>query len=188
MITNKTLEVIKQRRSIRSFKEEQIKDEEIQAILEAGLYAPNAGNQAWHFTVIQNKGLLEKMNLAAKQAAQQMDFEHLRALGSDEEFHCLYHAPTLIIVSGDEKAFVPLEADCAAATQNLLLAAESIGVGACWIFFILLAFKSPQGSELRNELKIPEGYKPYYTAVFGYKNDIVVDVPDRKSNLITYIR
>ncbi|WP_242865761.1 nitroreductase family protein [Desulfosporosinus sp. HMP52] len=129
MITNETLKVIKQRRSTRSFKEEQIKGEEMQAILEAGMYAPNAGNQAWHFTVIQNKKLLEKLNLAAKQGAQQMDIEHLRELGNDKEFNCLYHAPTLIIVSGDEKAFVPLEADCAAATQNLLLAAESIGGG-----------------------------------------------------------
>lgn len=188
MITNETLKVIKQRRSIRNFKDEQIEDNEIHAILEAGLYAPNAGNQAWHFTVVQNQVLLEKLNLAAKQSAQQMDIKHLKALGNDEDFNCLYHAPTLIIVSGDGNAFVPLEADCASATQNLLIAAESLGVGSCWIFFVLLAFNSPQGPELRTELKIPEGYKPYYAAVFGYKNDIIVDVPDRKSNLITYIR
>jgi nitroreductase len=42
MIVNETLKIIKRRRSIRSFKDEQIKDEELQAILEAGLYAPNA--------------------------------------------------------------------------------------------------------------------------------------------------
>ena len=83
---------------------------------------------------------------------------------------------------------MPLEADCAAATQNLLLAAESIGLGSCWIFFVLLAFNSPQGSELRKELKIPEGYKPYDSAVLGYKKDTFVNVPERKPNLITYIK
>lgn len=83
---------------------------------------------------------------------------------------------------------MPLEADCAAATQNLLLAAESIGLGSCWIFFVMLAFNSPQGSELRKVLKIPEGYKPYYTAVLGYKKDEAVSVEDRKPDLITYIR
>lgn len=189
MIVNETLKIIKQRRSIRSFKNEQIKEEELQAVLEAGLYAPNAGGQAWHFTVIQNRELLGKLNLAAKEVAKQMDFEPLRKIGNNEKFNCLYGAPTLIIISGNEQeAHQPLEADCAAATQNMLLAAESIGLGSCWILIVLLAFKSPQGSELRKELKIPEGYKPYDSAVFGYKKDAVVNVPDRKPNLITYIR
>jgi len=188
MIVNDTIKAIKQRRSIRSFKREQISDVELQVILEAGQYAPNAGDQAWHFTVVQNKDLLGRLNLAAKAAAAQMDFEHLRELGKDEAFDCLYGAPTLIIVSGDGQSFVPLEADCAAATQNLLLAAESMGVGSCWIYFVLMAFDSPQGEELRKELQIPEGYKPYYAAVFGYKAQADSDMSDRKSNLITYIR
>jgi nitroreductase len=188
MIINETLKTIKQRRSIRSFRDEQIKDEELQAILEAGLYAPNAGDQAWHFTVVQNKELLDRLNFAAKEAAKDMGIEGLKELGNNENFDCLYSAPTLIIVSADEQGPVPLEVDCAAATQNLLLAAESIGLGSCWIFFVTLAFYSSQGPELRKELKIPEGYKPYYSAVLGYKKDEAVNVPDRKPNLITYIK
>lgn len=188
MIVNETLKIIKQRRSIRSFKDEQIREEELQAVLEAGLYSPNAGDQAWHFTVIQNNELLDRLNLATKEAAKQMDIEHLRELGNSEKFNCLYGAPTLIIVSGSEQAPMPLDADCAAATQNLLLAAESIGLGSCWIFFVQLAFYSSQGPELRTELKIPEGYKPYDSAVLGYKKEAVVNVPDRKPNLVTYIR
>lgn len=155
MIVNETLKIIKQHRSIRSYRDEQIKDEELQAVLEAGMYAPNAGDQAWHFTVVQNKELLDRLNLAAKEAARQVDMEHLRNLGNNEKFNCLYGAPTLIIVSGNEKAPMPLDADCAAATENLLIAAESIGFGSCWIFFVLLAFQSSQGTELRKELKIP---------------------------------
>lgn len=187
MILNETLQIIKQRRSIRSFKGEQIKKEELQAVLEAALYAPNAGDQAWHFTVIQNKVLLERLNNAAKEAAKQIDIEGIKELGNDENFNCLYNAPTLIIVSGIEPAPIPLEADCASATQNILLAAESIGLGSCWIHFVLFAFYSQQGTELRKELKIPEGYRPYYSAVVGYKKDSVVNVADRKPNLITYI-
>ena len=188
MVVNETLKVIKQRRSIRSFKDEQIKEEELQAVLEAGLFAPNAGNQAWHFTVIQNRKLLDRLNSAAKEAAKEMNIGQLSALGNNEKFNCLYGAPTLIIVSGNEQAPMPLDADCAAATQNLLLAAESIGMGSCWIFFVLLAFNSPQASELRKALKIPEGYKPYSSAVIGYKRVSTVNVPDRKPSLITYIR
>lgn len=188
MIVNETLKIIKQRRSIRSFKDEQIKEEELQAVLEAGLYAPNAGGQAWHFTVIQNKELLDRLNIAAKEAAKQHDFEHLKELGNNENFNCLYGAPTLVIISGNELAPIPLDADCAATTQNLLLAAESIGLGSCWIFFVLLAFYSPQGPELQKELKIPEGYKPYDSAVLGYKKEKIIYIPNRKSNLITYVR
>lgn len=188
MVTNETLRVIKQRRSIRNYKDEQIKQEELEAIIEAALYAPNAGDQAWHFTAVQNKNLLSRLSHAAKEGARQLSIEPLLFLANDERFDCLYGAPTLIIVSGDQSAPVPMDADCAAATQNLLLAAESIGLGSCWIFFVLLAFASPQGAQLRTELKIPEGYKPYNSAVFGYKQDADIEVPDRKPNLITFIR
>lgn len=187
LIVNETIKIIKQRRSIRSFKDEQIKEEELQAVLEAGLYAPNAGDQAWHFTVIQKKELLSRLNSAAKEAAKQLNIEHLKELGNNAKFDCLYGAPALIIVSGNELAPMPLEADCAAATQNMLLAAESIGLGTCWIFFVLLAFNSAQGYELRKELKIPEGYRPYFSTVLGYKKAEAVKAPDRKPNLITYI-
>jgi nitroreductase len=185
---NETIKIIKQRRSIRSFRDEQIRDEELQAVLEAGMYAPNAGGQAWHFTVIQRKELLDRLNQAAKEAARQMNIKPLMELGKNEEFNCLYGAPTLVIVSGDGKSPIPLDADCAAATQNLLLAAESIGLGSCWVFFVLMAFNSPQGPELRNELKIPEGYKPYTSVALGYKRGAAPGAPDRKPGLITYIR
>lgn len=188
MIVNETLQVIKQRRSTRRYKDEQITDEELQAIVDAGLFAPNAGGQAWHFTVVQNKTLLDRLNVAAKEAAQHLEMDHLRALGNDEQFHCLYGAPTLIILSGYEQAPIPLDADCAAATENLLLAAESLGLGSCWIFFVLLAFQSAQGTELRKVLQIPAGYTPYDSAVFGYKLASVVNVLPRKPNLITYIK
>ncbi len=187
MVINETLKTLKQRRSIRSYKDEQIKEEELQAILEAGLYAPNAGDQAWHFTVVQNKELLNRLNLTAKQSANQLGIEQLKELANDEKFNCLYDAPTLIIISGNEQTVSP-EVDCAAATQNLLLAAESMGLGSCWIFFVLLAFYSSERSNLLNELKIPQGYKPYTAAVLGYKKNAVINVPDRKPNLITYIR
>ena len=186
MLTNETLKVIKQRRSIRSYQEEQIKDEELQAIVEAGMFAPNAGDQAWHFTVVQNRELLDRLNQAAKETARHIG-GFLGELGNNADFHCLYHAPALIIVSGSEKAPMPLDADCAAATQNLLLAAESLGLGSCWIYFVLMAFQSPQGPALRRELKIPEGYKPYDAVAVGYKKDEAVNAPERKPDLVTYV-
>jgi nitroreductase len=188
MLSNETLTNIRCRRSIRSYREDQINDEELETVLEAAQYAPNAGGQVWHFTVVQDRKLLDRLNLAAKEAAQSMAFEHLRDLGRNPEFHCLYHAPTLVIVSGNGNSPVPLDADCAAATENLLIAAESIGLGSCWIFFVLLAFSSPEGAGLREELKIPAGYKPFCSAVLGYRKTAAASPPPRKQGLVTYIR
>lgn len=187
MLTNETLKIIKQRRSIRSYKKEQINDEELQVVLEAGLYAPNAGDQAWHFTVIQKKETLETINYLAKEALKSHEYDDLKALGNNKKYDGLYGAPTLIIVSGCEQ-YIPLEADCAAATQNMLLAAESIGIGSCWIYFTMFAFDSPQGDDLRKELSIPDGYRPYCSLLLGYKDSPIIDAPERKPGLITYIK
>jgi len=113
--------------------------------------------------------------------------EDLKALGNDENYNGLYGAPTLIIVSG-RKEFVPLEFDCAAATQNMLLAAESIGFGSCWIYFPMFAFDSSQGDDLRKELKIPDENTPYCSLILGYKDGSVTNVIERKPNLITFIK
>jgi nitroreductase len=188
VIANETLDIIKQRRSIRSYMAKEIKEEELWAVLEAGMYAPNAGDQAWHFTVVQNKELLAKLNIAAKEAVKQLNIDGLKEIANDEDYNCFYGAPTVVIVSGNELSRVPLEADCAAAMQNMLLAAESIDLGSCWIYFIMFALNSPQGPALRKELAIPEGYKPYYAALLGYKNSTVATVAERKPNLVTYIR
>ncbi len=188
MITNETLKTIQHRRSVRSFKDQQIKEEELQAVLEAGQTAPYAWEQARHFTVIQNKELLDKLNFLAKEAAKQLDIEGLREIANNEKYNCFYGAPTLIIISGDGRAPIPLEADCAAAAQNLLLAAESIGLGSCWIHFVMFALNSPQGPQLQKELKIPESYKPYYAAVIGYKKAATDGVRQANPDFITYIR
>jgi nitroreductase len=78
MIKIETLNIIKQRRSCNNFEKTQIKDEEVQSIIKAGLYAPNAGDQERNFTVVQNQELLERLNLAAKEVAKQNDMEELR--------------------------------------------------------------------------------------------------------------
>ena len=65
---NQTLSVIRQRRTTRKFKLEQIKDEELKEIIDAGLYAPSAHNQqSWNFTVVQNGELIKELSDASKE-------------------------------------------------------------------------------------------------------------------------
>jgi len=78
---NETLRVIRERRTTRRFKTEQIKEEELQAIIEAGLYAPSAHNQqSWNFTVIQNKELLDELNIETKEAAKSFPDEMIQKM------------------------------------------------------------------------------------------------------------
>jgi nitroreductase len=188
MIQNETLALIKSRRSVRSFKEEQITEEELQAVLEAGQYAPSAMNQQqWHFTVVQNKEIMEMLNRDARQGVSQFKNEHLQQLVRNEKFHIFYHAPTVIIVSGNENAMAVAE-DCAAANENMLLAAEAIGLGACWVNMVRFAFIGEKDRFYREKLGIPEGFKPFYSVILGYKNTGVLQAPARKENLVNYIR
>jgi nitroreductase len=188
MIANDTIHTIKTRRSTRSFTDDQIKEDELQSVLEAGLYAPSAINQqAWHFTVIQNKELLNWLNEHAKETAKTFDNEHIRAMAHNEKLHIFYGAPTVILVSGKEDA-TSIESDCAAANQNMLLAAESIGLGSCWVNLILFLFQHPDAKKYMQELGIPAGYRPICSVALGYKKVNTVNTPARKPNRINYIR
>ena len=182
-----TLDVIKERRSIRKFKPEQIKEEELQAIIEAGLYAPSAINkQSWNFTGIQNKEILDELNVATKNVAKNLENEMLRKMGSNEKYNCFYHAPTVILVSGKDNERSKV-IDCSAATQNMLLAAEALNIGSCWVELVSLAFVGPQAQELREKLNLPEGYTPLYSVLLGYK-DMEGKAAPRKENTVQYIR
>lgn len=63
------------------------------------------------------KELLDRLNIVAKEAAKQHDFEHLKKLGNNENFNYLYGVPTLVIVSGNKQVPVHLDTDYAVATR-----------------------------------------------------------------------
>ncbi len=117
---NQVLETIKNRRTIRRFKTDPIDDEKLHLILEAGRWAPSFSNlQPWRFFVIRNQSLKNTLVIAVR--------ESVLHLGIKE-------APVVIIVSVDRKIdpLYAIEAG-AAATQNITLAANSLGLGAGWI-------------------------------------------------------
>lgn len=187
-MTNDVLATIKKRRSVRAFKEAQITADELQAVLKAAIYAPSAGNQQlWHFTVIQNQELLAELNTSAKEGAAQFDNEHIRQIAANEKFNIFYGAPTVILISGKEDGMA-IEADCAAATQNILLAAESIGLGSCWVNLTLFALWGENGKQYKQQLNLPPGYKPVSSVALGYKKVDSVNIPHRNEDVVNYIK
>jgi nitroreductase len=185
---NETLKVIRERRTTRKFKAEQIKEEELQAIIEAGIYAPSAHNQqSWNFTVIQNKELIEELNTESKEAAKNFPDKLIQKMANNDKFNVFYGAPTVIIVSGMDNGMMP-QVDCAAASENMLIAAESLDVGACWNGFVGFLFNSEKGAEYKAKLNIPKGFTPYYAIVLGYKDVRMTNAPARRENTVQYIR
>ncbi len=187
---NEILNTIISRRSIRKFKPEQIKNEELQTILEAGKYAPSAKNQQpWHFTVIQNKEMLNKINEACKDVLIKTHNERFEQLSKEvdaKNISVMHNTPTLIIVSGDRNATAP-QIDCALAIQNMSLAAESLGIGSCWIYAIYHLYSDTQGKDfLINKGIIPEGYVFTGSCAFGYKA-LEPQAPPRKNDVVTFM-
>lgn len=185
---NEVLKAIKERRTTRKFKPEQIKEEELQAIIEAGLYAPSGTNQQpWHFTVIQNKDLIDEMDFEAKEVFKQSDNEFLRKIGFNEKYKVTYDAPTIILISGLNNNHYT-EVDCAAATQNMLLGAHSLGIASCWCGATSVAFNGGKKEEFISKLNIPEDYTPFYTVLLGYSDNTPSKGPKRKENTVQYVR
>jgi nitroreductase len=117
---NEVLRTIKNRRTIRRFKSDPSEDEKLQAILDAGRWAPSFSNlQPWRFIVIKDQKLKNALDKAAR--------ESVLHLGINE-------APVIVLVCVDRR-IDPLHAieAGAAATQNMTLAATSLGLGAGWI-------------------------------------------------------
>lgn len=111
------LDVMYTRRSIREFTDEPVRDEQIEAMLKAGMAAPSAQNlQPWHFVVVRMRKRLDALAEVHKYA------------------YMLEKAPLAIVVCGDQdissKHWVE---DTCAATQNILLAATALGLGGVWV-------------------------------------------------------
>ena len=136
---NEVLRTIKNRRTIRRFKSDPIEDEKLQAILDAGRWAPSFSNlQPWRFIVIKDQKLKNALDKAAR--------ESVLHLGINE-------APVIILVCVDRR-IDPLHAieAGAAATQNMTLAATSLGLGAGWIGI----WGTEAEASIRKIFKLPE--------------------------------
>lgn len=148
------LQAIMTRRSIRKFTGEVITEEQLDTLLRAGFQAPSAHNlQPWHFVVVEDKELLEKISGFHKYAKM------------------LPNAGCGIIVCGDEekqpgRGF--LVEDCSAAIQNILLAAHGIGLGAVWCG---LYDSGNLVEDMREVLELPNNIIPIGMVVVGNKDE-----------------
>jgi nitroreductase len=184
---NETIRNILERRSIRGYETTPVEKEKISLLLKCGQYAPSAMNQqSWHFTVVTNRSVLDMISAENKKVWLNSPDERLRLRAQDPNYDSFRGAPMAIIVSGENAAGSAVT-DCANAVENMAIAAQSLGLGSCYLGSFKVAMEKPEGAFLLDELKIPKGYTPLYALAVGYGNELLGERAPRRENTITYI-
>lgn len=175
-MVNETLKVLETRRSCRNFKPDMIKDEELQSILRAGIYAPTG------------KGLQAPIIIAVtdKKMRDRIAEENRKIGGWPEGFDPFYGAPVILIVIAD-KAVPTYKYDGSLVLGNLQNAAASLGVGSIWIHRAKEEFESDFGKEILNKLGIKGDYEGIGHCALGYAAEKLSEPAPRKKNYVYYI-
>lgn len=172
---NETLRVLKERRSIRRYKAEQIGDEELNAVLEAGTWAPSAkGLQPAVMVVVQDRETISYLS--------QMNAEILGAPGTDP----FYGAPTVIVVLADGENANWVQ-DGSLVMGNLMTAAASLGLGSCWINRARELFDRPEGKALLQKWGLPATLRGVGHCVLGYADGELPAPKPRKDSWIVRV-
>jgi nitroreductase len=185
---NEVIQNILTRRSIRVYKEEQISDEDLNTILEAAKFAPSGMNgQNWHFTAVQNKEKINQLISAAKEALLNSPVEQLNKMANNPNFNPFYNAPTIVITACDTK--LPIgQSDCAAALENMLLAAHSLNIGSCWVHTLGMIGDDPTVRSILTELGIPENYGIFGTAALGFNGGQEPKASPRREGTVNIVK
>ena len=154
---NAVLTALKTRRSIRSYKPEQITDEELRTVLEAGTWAPTGKG-------LQDPWIVAVQDVALKEKLSQMNRAFL-GIDSDP----FYGAPTFVLVfaSRPEKWRNGVQ-DASLVLGNMMLAAHSIGLGSCWINREREMFDTEEGKALLKQWGLPEDLMGVGALALGY--------------------
>lgn len=164
---NPVVETIMARRSIRKYKPEAVEREKMQTILECGINAPNGMNkQSWEVRVVDNpefiNGLTEIFKKENPKAAERPGFKNM-----------FNNAPTVAFIAYDP-SYDMSQIDCGLLGQNMILAAQSMGIGSCCLGGSVRFMRSPLATEYMRKLGFSDGYELLYAIAFGYPDETPV--------------
>jgi nitroreductase len=169
------LTIIKHRRSIRKYEDRQIDTEDLKKIVEAGMYAPNAGGgQRTVIVAIHNKELAEivgKLNLSgfsrANLIGSYVSKEQPSVIDDPSIKNGFYGAPTVCAVFAPSN-FLYGNADAFCCASYMVLEAENLGISSCIVARGKETFDNELGSELLSKWDIPQGYTAVCFVALGY--------------------
>lgn len=195
---NEVMNTILHRRSIRRFDSRQIEESALQEILQAGLYAPSAGGrQGVIFAVCQDREINERLGRIKRAnshprmatAASYVSREQPSIADDPKLTNAFYDAPTVITFFAPKQFLFSVD-DCAVAAENMMLAADALGIGSCYIGQGWPAFADPYGQEVLKNWRIPTDHYAVMQLVLGYprEGDRHPTPKPRKKDRVLYIR
>lgn len=165
-------EAIRNRRSVRRFKKERIEDEKIKKIIEAGIWAPSAGNmQNWEVIIVSEESLKQKLVPAAGMRSFIGEAPLILVICAN-----LHQSGLMYDQRGVELYSIQ---DAATAAENILLAIHALGLGACWV-------GSFDESKVASVLNIPSQMRPVTLLTVGYPDEEPLPPPRREVDEIIH--
>ncbi len=193
------LEALVTRRSTRSYRQDPVEQEKLDKIIEAGRQAPSGGNnQTSHFLVIRNRDVIRKLISMTEKAFAGMEvtenmypsLRHSIEAAKKGGYVFCYNAPVLIAVA-NRRDYGNNIADCACAIENMMVAANALDLGSCWINQLKWLNEEAAIVDYLGRLGMKEDERVYGAVIIGYA-DSQSGLPDRrlmtlKGNEVTYI-
>ena len=176
-------EAIAKRKSIRAYLDKLVPAGDLEKIIEAGRWAPNAG--PFQISVVRNSELRQRINYRTLDAMIHSSIEFLQKRAALPGYQPLYGAPVLILLSAPENS--PYGAvNVALAAENMLLEATGLGLGSCFLVSPTLALNGENNSDLARDAGIPEGHGLKCAVIVGYaaaENKFTVGERTRKGSV-----
>ncbi len=176
MIINETTNAIFTRQTVREYKKDQISKEQLETLIHAALMAPSGRNgQPCHVRFLQNADALHRMHIDFKNYVGWDTPVHTRS-----EKNPFYHnAPTFAFIFSQYDSNM----DAGIMTENICIAAQSIGLSTCIVASVGALFESPQAADWKKYLNIPENFKFMIGICIGYPDE----KPEQKPRFIDRI-
>ncbi|GHU74504.1 nitroreductase family protein [Spirochaetia bacterium] len=193
---NEIIRIIMERRTIRHYKAEQIKDEELKQIIEAGLWAPSAGGrQVTKFLICQNSEINEKIgriNRSFMPSPNKVNDHNVNekqiSIAEDATIqNAFYGAPTVITVFAADQFKYPIN-DASVAAENMMLTAWSLGIGSAYIGRAEETFKTEEGKNLMENNGIDSTYTARVCVCLGYPDGEIGKGKIRKEDRIYFVK
>jgi nitroreductase len=178
---------IKSRRSVRCYSKEPVLKEQIEAILEAGVWAPTAmGREPWRFIIVEDEKLISYVSDETKVAVQQMRPAVADRYKTKEDIIC-YNAPVLVLVCAEkDPQWNNLNlVDSALAVQNMFLKAYELGLGTCYMGFVSLLNSKP---DILRKIGVPENYDLMVPFILGHPETKQGTSKRKKPNILKWIK
>jgi len=183
---NETLKAIQTRYSCRDFNSTPLTDDHVNALADAALASPSAMNrQPWHVIMITNKGIIDEMDTEAMNilanAEDKTMYERIQSRGGK----IFYNAPAMVLVLSDDSRWGALDAGIL--TQNVALAAHSLGLGNVICAMANIPLSGPKAEEYKKSLGFPEGYSFGMAILVGTANS-GKDPHEHDQSKVTYVK